>query len=64
MSNKIPLYETLTQYLNNFNDIPCIELDDLENDLSNEDEVKVVVLYIKAAYDIEEQLPLELVSDG
>ena len=64
MRNKIPLYETLTQYLNNFNDIPCIELDDLENDLSNEDEVKVVVLYIEAAYDIEEQLPLELVSDG
>ena len=64
MRNKIPLYETMTQYLNNFNDIHCIELDNLENDLSTWDEVKVVVLNIEAAYDVGEQLPLELVSDG
>ena len=54
----------MSQYLNNINDIHCIELEDLENYPSTRDEVKVVVLYIEAAYDIEEQLPLELVSDG
>ena len=46
MRNKILLYKTMTQYLNNFNDIHCIKLDDLENDLSTGDEVSVVVLYI------------------
>ena len=54
----------MSQYLNNINDIHCIELEDLENYPSTRDEVKVVVLYIEAAYGIEEQLPLELVSDG
>ena len=53
MRNKIPLYETMTQYLNKFNDIHCIELDELENYLSTREEVKVVFLYIEAACDIE-----------
>ena len=36
----------------------------LKNDLSTGDEVKVVVLYIETAYDIAEQLPLNLACDG
>ena len=64
MRKKIPLYKTMSQYLNNINDICCIELEDLENDLSTGEKVKVVVLYIETAYDIAEQLPLNLACDG
>ena len=64
MRNKIPLYETMLQYLKNINDIHCIESADLENDLSTGDKVKDVVLFIEAEYDIAEQLPINLICDG